>query len=682
MKKIISMLLALVMVVMIVPVLADGEVSEAMKTALINVKSRVDIPDNFTEFSPHSYEENGKIRYTFKWSTEDGNAYITVLCDEKGRITRYSINDNSVRYVKKLTALSKADIIKFADDFLKKAIPEGFVSETDCLVYDENSWGADGNSYTVGYDRICLDRKVKDNTVFIRIYVHNDVPTVNRMDAEYNYDGVFSTEDILELNTDKYKEAFPVELIYRDVYTYAEEDENKTVLVYRNKDNEAGFMSALNYEVIEEDAENSLLYSDATGGGVSKNEAAMDFGLTEKELEQIKNVEGLISKEESDGILRKLPSVKLDTEMELTSYSIQKRDEEYFVSIRYNSKDEENYRYLNATLNASTGKVLSLYSGGNNDYDGKELTNTQKETASKKIDEFINAVAKEELQSCKEHKSDNYGSAYTKNFDRYVNDIRYIDDGIDVSYNVKSETITNYRLDFENDKIFERPENVITAEEGYNALLKFAPIENMWVMSGGVYIPCWTIEKYGTEIDAFTGEEYEENTYIEPQEYNYEDIKGHWAEEKINKLAEIQIGLSGENFYPDAPITQYDLLRLFGAGVKYQSYLTYSEDLLYENMFYHEILTKEEKNPQGQVLREDAFVYMIRLDGIEKVAKLSNIFTVEYADENLLSEGKIGYPSILTGMNIICGNGGYLKPKTPITRAEAIVMVYNYLINQ
>ena len=104
--------------------------------------------------------------------------------------------------------------------------------------------------------------------------------------------------------------------------------------------------------------------------------------------------------------------------------------------------------------------------------------------------------------------------------------------------------------------------------------------------------------------------------------------------------------------------------------------------MLYENFIYDGILAEEEKNPDGQVLREDAFVYMVRLDGLDKVAKLSNIFKVEYADGNLLSEGKIGYPAILTGMNIICGNGGYLKPKTPITRAEAAVMVYNYMINE
>ena len=45
----------------------------------------------------------------------------------------------------------------------------------------------------------------------------------------------------------------------------------------------------------------------------------------------------------------------------------------------------------------------------------------------------------------------------------------------------------------------------------------------------------------------------------------------------------------------------------------------------------------------------------------------------------LYKKEKTGYAAILTGMNIICGNGGNLRPKDNITRAEAAVMLYNYM---
>ena len=69
-------------------------------------------------------------------------------------------------------------------------------------------------------------------------------------------------------------------------------------------------------------------------------------------------------------------------------------------------------------------------------------------------------------------------------------------------------------------------------------------------------------------------EKYIDGLAEEPAEFKYSDIKGHWAEEMINKLAEIQIGFKGEKFNPDEPISQYDLLKLFGAGIRYKSYLT------------------------------------------------------------------------------------------------------------
>ena len=46
----------------------------------------------------------------------------------------------------------------------------------------------------------------------------------------------------------------------------------------------------------------------------------------------------------------------------------------------------------------------------------------------------------------------------------------------------------------------------------------------------------------------------------------------------------------------------------------------------------------------------------------------------------LLSDGRIGYCAILSGLGVICGHGGYLRPQDALTRAEAIIMLYRYLL--
>ena len=67
---------------------------------------------------------------------------------------------------------------------------------------------------------------------------------------------------------------------------------------------------------------------------------------------------------------------------------------------------------------------------------------------------------------------------------------------------------------------------------------------------------------------------------------------------------------------------------------------------------------------------------MIRAMGAEKYAELSGIFKPMFPD---ISE-KVGYISILAGMKVFCGDEkGNFNPKKQLTRAEAIMTIYNYL---
>ncbi len=685
MKRAISMLLVLIMVISGITVLADDNTSKAMENVLIMVKNKITIPAELSEFSPYTYQENEKTIYNFNWQKENGGAYIEISCDEEGRILSYYSYDNSLRSEKKMTVLTKEDILGFADEFIHNALPEAFADDNDCLVYDDKSWNVNNLAYSITYKRYKNGVEVKDNYASIRVNVNDDVPYVRNMNAAFNYDGEFE-EDTTEFADyiNRYMEEYPLELIYRDLYTYytdKEQDKTETDLVYRNLDGEAGYISAVTGEVVVED----VLYDLYTGGGGAlKNEAAtqdmaMSYMLTEKELAELDKIQGVISKDDAGKIIKKLPYIDFDNNLTLYNYNINKNDEEYRVNVSYKTKDEK--RYLSANFNGESGEVLSLHNNeyytSDNDY---KLTGSEKNACSKRIEEFLNAVSSKYSQF---KETDEIISGYNiqKTYNRYVNDVRYINNSINVKYDAKLGRITQYSISYSDDKVFDDKTNVVSNYMAYKSLLGIAPLQKIYVMSGGKYVLCWTLSEYGVQLDAFTGNRYKEANYTENKPFAYTDIRGHWAEEKIKKLAEMNIGFGGDEFYPDAAITQYDLLRLFAAGIHFQNYLTYPVDSLYENFIYDGILTEDEKNPEGQVLREDAFVYIIRLDGLEKVAKLSNIFKVEYADGNLLSDGKIGYPAILTGMNVICGNGGYLQPLDAITRAEAGRRVYNYMMN-
>jgi len=123
------------------------------------------------------------------------------------------------------------------------------------------------------------------------------------------------------------------------------------------------------------------------------------------------------------------------------------------------------------------------------------------------------------------------------------------------------------------------------------------------------------------------------------------------------------------------------LLRFWLSGIKGRHISGYSDDELYDYLKSNEILSEEEKSSDAPVKREDAFVYLIRICNYEKIASLSDIYKVSYKDSDKLSEGKIGYVAILSGLGIICGDGGELRPSDALTRAEAVVMLYKYLLN-
>lgn len=680
MKKCLCFLIILAMLMPSIFVSADTAASKRVEDVLVMVKEKIQIPDELTEFSSYTSSRNDKEIFTFLWQDKDGKAHIEITADDKGRITDYYAFDSTLKTDKKITVLSKKDIVDFAENFLRKTVPEAFVDANDCLAFDEDSWNVSNLNYNLTYKRIRSGIDVKDNYASIRIAVYDDVAYVRNMNLNIKFDAEFDDafDEKLEY-IEKYKESFPIELIYKSDYRAVKDgEEDKAVLVYRYKNNDAGYILATDGEAAKEDAFDEIF---ASGGnslnmGATEDSTARKEMLTEAEIEELAEIEDLISKEEVEKILKKLPYVGLDNSLKLTSFDVRKNNDRYELSLAYENEKKDSY--LSATVDGRSKEILNLYQRLPVDSEKDiELSETQKNQAKTKIESFLKTSSPKTAEFREEH-FDSYGSAVNYSLDRYVNGIRYIDNSISIRFDARNNKILNYRLNFDNDKSFPKPDGIVEAKKAHNNILELSSLEKIYVHSDGKYRLCFGVKNESAEIDAFTGEEYK--LYKAPESFKYSDIKGHWAEDEINKLAEVQIGFEGEKFAPDEAIKQSDLLKIFAAGTRHKSYLDFDTEELYRILIDEEVILESEKNPESQVKREDAFVFMIRLQGLEKVAKLSEIFKVSYADQDLLTKEKTGYAAILTGMNIICGNGGKLRPKDNITRAETAVMLYNYMI--
>ena len=667
-------------------VFADNSTSSDMQRVLLVVKSKVNVPNELSEFSGHVTTGKDSKTYTFDWSDKEYNKSMSVSCDGDGRITSY-YNYTAEISDKKLSQVSKREIIDFAHSFLKQTLPEAFANDLDKLVYDESSYNARGNlRYSLEFKRYRDSVLVKDNSASITLCVADDKIHVRNMSVNFDYDAEFEKDTtLIDDYVQKYTEAFPVELIYCDEYNYdkvsVDEPRTKPVLIYRIKDGNAGYISMSTGEIITEDTvqelfreENSAVMDSAGGSSANKEM------LTEQEMAELSAVEGLLSIASVEKNIKSLPYINMTSSMQLSNSRLTKNDRgEYLYRLHYSSSQKGATEFLSAVVNAKNGKILSLSGRSSHDAEADvTLTDRQKSAAQEKMLTFIEKVCAEEFKLTEKQDSECYGTYINDFYVRMVNGVKYVDNGISISFDAKNNVVSSFNLTF-NDGDFADISSAVGNAAAYEKILEYSPVTVMYIQSGGRYVKAATLKYKNTTLDAVSGKI--RNPYNEGNNaFAYNDISGHWVEEAATKLAEIQIGLDGTALNPDSAITQEELLRLMASGIWGKYYYTHSSEELYNSLINQKILSEGEKAPAETVTREDAFIYTIRFAGLEKIAKLQSIYKIDYADSNLLSSGNLGYCAILSGLGVICGDGGALRPVDTLTRAEAIIMLYRYLL--
>lgn len=697
MKKLLSIVMCMTLMLSSFTAFADAGTTERVKDVLIKVKSKVEVPDLFTQFESSQYsDEKERNQYSFIWNNDDYSVSMNINADEKGNISYYYYRDKNVFAnpdLKKLSDVKKEEAFSVGDSFIKKLAPECFENENDKLVYfEKNSLGEiSGRStyYNFTYKRLKNGIPLKDNIAEVSVFAGNkNSIIVSSVSINYDYSASFEEEKTeIENPKEKYATLFPVEMIYeRDNYYYRTDSEKKTELIYRIKNNEIGYISAYSGEELIPDSEEyfrGMSGGSATFNQAMKEEFSADSMLSPVEIKELETISGLKPADEIKNAIAKMPYLEFSDNLEKISESLTKEDKRYIFNASYRFNDENKETNLRYTAEAESGKILSVYY---NIYDyTKPYSDDSKKTLSedqwldtdKKVSEITDYVAKNEIKTCLEPTKEYYGNTAYYTYIRTVNNIKYPANSIGVAFNVEENRIKSFDLNFTND-IFDDPENAIDEKTAYEKILEIAPLSKIYIKSDKIYKLCYSLEQKGNvKINAFSGEKTDKDFSDELQSYN--DIENHWSKNAVEALADVGIAFPGGSFMPDSAITQSDILRLFAAGINYKSYMYADEKELYELMINDKIITEAEKNPSAPIKREDAFVYLIRFADLDTVAKLSSIFKTDYADGNEITKEKIGYAAILSGFGVIEGNGGYLKPQKNITRAEAASLLYKYL---
>lgn len=672
MKKLISVLLTFTFLFSSNMVLAENT-TEEMERILVSVKNRVGDTEKYTEFNSNSYSTDSGTNYSFNWSFSDdkNHSSLSISCNDSGIITSYNTYDSKQYFQNKLSinGTKRKDALEIAKKEINKLNPEIsdnlIVSDTEPF----ESFRNDGYNFKIqrhengipvlsDTGRISLDADCTLKNFYLNYSTGLEFE---------NSDNTIAKNDAVSLHNQN----IGLDLYYTSFYDnnnthtaeliYAPKHDNRyihavTGEVYEIKENHIiGYDTALKQE--------SALMNSAGGSNYRQQ-------LSDAELKTVLEIEDLLSKEEADKIIRncKYFNITNDSTIEQSSLTNISSKKEYYYNFSYRVGDF----FADITLNAKNGEIISFSKWS--DIPRDAVANTEK--TNKLSNEVIKYLAPEKSKEFKLNKTDNKNS-FSTTYTRFVNDIPFNENIISVSFD-HEYNLTRYNISY--DAIpFASPENIVSQEYAFNKMDLLGDYTIYYIPdnSNKKFVPVFNFTNNHV-IDANTGNALYKNQF-EENAGKYTDISGHYAENQIKTLSSYGIFLDGTELNPDEPITQKDFVALL-------SIIFYSRDVSILRNSYDikdiyislpdTFFLENEINPTAHLTRIEAAKLIVKAMGAEEYAKLSTIYAPLYKD---VTED-LGYVNILTGMGVLSGDGaGNFHPDKEITKAHALIMIYNYL---
>lgn len=722
MKRKIALLLTVIMLVtFIIPMQSFAQSDEELTRAITVAKTKFDIPQDY-KFNYNVYTDNGKRVWYLSWSAKDEiSGSINVNVDEDGIVRGYNKYKPDM-YSKqgKLPKYSKKDAKSAAEKFIEKVNPN-LMSQ---LKYQDNVQNSLLDySYYFSYVRLVNGIPYYNNNVSVS--VNRDTGEV--ISYYYYWDDSLqfpAPENIITEDEAKsaYKEKLGLELLYN---YRLEDDDLKIYAVYTPRyGNYQYAVDAFTGERIQLEP----MY------GIYKEESAMDAAnnlkraagasstgvvLTPEEIKAINEVSKLISSEEAERIARDASFLKLTKDYKLNTPSLSRswpNNNEFIWYLNF-TKEPENekdiYMYVSCTINAVTGEIMNFYRSLPYDETGKppydqEKSRTEAEKFLKRLipDKFSDLEYDEDSNTIYYYyQSEEPPRQFSFSYIRKVNGIPFPGNGVSITFDAVKGEVVSYNLNWFNQE-FPSIENVVSMDSVYDTMFRDVGLElqykTRYIPRDSIKMPTPSSDELEVKLvyalapdkpltfDADTGVMlgYDGKPYEEIKPVEYTDIAGHFAEKQISVLAEFGVALDGTEFKPDENIKQKEFLTLlsktmntyYGPIIRADSNTT-EIDSMYAFMIREGVIKQEEKAPEAAVTREDAVKYIIRALKYDKVADLKDIFINTFKDASEVNPDLIGYVTIAAALKIINGNNERFMPKNKLTRAEAAVIIYNYLQN-
>ncbi|NTW05860.1 MAG: S-layer homology domain-containing protein, partial [Peptococcaceae bacterium] len=361
-----------------------------------------------------------------------------------------------------------------------------------------------------------------------------------------------------------------------------------------------------------------------------------------------------------------------------------------------------------ASVDAKTGQLLSFYKDYqiNSSSEGKKKL--RQDEAQKIAAKFI-----ERMQPKKSNQiilrqaypdtilqakiipypSDNYNFQYS----RIVNGIVYPENGFNISVSASSKEVLSYNLTWLDSKFPDSAEVVGVAEINKKYLLEY-PLKLEYSREYAFYGSqdqrdyILLYQSQGGEGVLFDGVsglqiDYMGNEVTKKNKDYFNDIKNHPAAEDIKLLAQegIVVGTGGE-YRPNDYATVAEVLAMLDKayGNRYYFPLTGEKDPWYEQVIENArskgILDKDfVVDPEAAVNRIELSRMGANAEGWGDLARVSEIFRLDFSDAKKISYENRGYAAAMIGLKLMSLENGDFNPQNKITRGELATFLVKLL---
>lgn len=660
---------------------------ELLQEILVDIKKRIVINDTDAKFTYSVGMINGQNYYDLVWEKENQTQSVRYGADKN--IYNYNMYGKEETFgtntLKKLPQYSVRESESIAKDFIAKAFPKEYKNFE--LKPDHQ---ASNEVYSFGFDY--YKNQIPVSGLYTNVDINYITGRVSSFYTDYqgvvNYDspqGVISVEQA--------KTAYEKEIGLKRIYTFQYNEKEKEIenirMAYVPR---YGSEFGINAKSGKREFQDLYL-----GVGIyDKGGADTVQEITPMEQAEIEKKAGLRTMEEAK-------AAALDMKLfdkkgfEMTRSKLYERNylESRFVWELEFTKDAISYT---VDLDAKTLELVGFYNY--NEYGASQVvTDRILSDAKSAANSFISKYAKgyeEQVQVSNVELDSLIGTTndvVRMNFVRVDENNYFLENGINIIYNMASKTIVSYNLIWSDVKL---PKGTKYADE--NIVYKQIFDENkiklgyrlVWdekaqEYQGKLLYTVTETNQLPLKFAVTTGERVVQSQTPTKVE-TYKDLSSSKYQNEMIALQQIGIGFAGGLLKPDIPVTEREVLGLIASSFEY-SYGPVDvqkpregEEKDWKNLG---LLLEGEKVTNNPATREQVVKYLVRGLGYQKLALKSEIFTSPLRDFGSVSPEYKGYVAIGEALRMLDTNQGQnFNPKEIATREAALKMIYNYLAFQ